>query len=388
MSKYQVPAAFGHHLRQFALSADFLSVTHYQRIQRAIADFLFDQLQAVTVGLFEPCEIDDTDGLRLVWSNPTFHVHETLKDENGYRRQLAFALGERRNLWVVSDNDNPLTEKNRGVDLWYERSENLPPFFSSHDHPRTKTQVIFVVKNAHNRVNGVFLIEMSQKVLPTPALRSDLSTIADAVGLLKGLDSTTQEQQHSTRMAIRELERIKNRTHLETGARPALFFAYSAKSPRDVVKAIISVLEEFKDHVAVRDWSAMHDPGDINVQVTEEILNARYGICYFSEEVQSVGPAPTQSNEKSFQDNPNVLMEAGMLHMVTEGAGGVGTGWIPVREEVSPDVPFDIVSQRTIIVRRTKAGGLRKKAFREDLKKKLAALITVPVPGKEISDSL
>ena len=61
--------------------------------------------------------------------------------------------------------------------------------------------------------------------------------------------------------------------------------------------------------------------------------------------------------------------------MATEGNGGVGTGWIPIREEASPDVPFDLVSQRTVLVRRSQDGQLNKKAFAKELRAKLSALL-------------
>lgn len=116
----------------------------------------------------------------------------------------------------------------------------------------------------------------------------------------------------------------------------------------------------------------MHSPGDINVQVAEEILSARYGICFFSEEPETDESA---ASVRSYKDNPNVLMEAGMLHMVTEGNGGVGTGWIPIREPASPAMPFDLVSQRTVLVPRDKAGKFHKRAFAKDLRAKLSALV-------------
>ena len=366
------PRSFGQYLKQFALSADFISTAHYKRVREDIAEFLLEQLGAVTVGLFELCKIDNADGLRMVWSTPKFPLHESLRDENGYRRQLALALGERRCLWVVTKDGKPLSEHNRGVDLWQDPDPDLPPFYSSHDHPRTKTQIILVVKNAHNEPNGVFLVEIGEKVLPTSALRADLCTIADAVGLLKATNERTQEQYQSTRIALRQLERIKERTHLDTGAYPALFFAYSDTAPRDAIDIIQGVLKRFSDRLLVRDWKAMHNPGDINVQVTEEILNARYGVCFFSEVVSSNG---SDTPEHAYQDNSNVLLEAGMLHMATEGNGGVGTGWIPIREEASPDVPFDLVSQRTVLVRRSQDGQLNKKAFAKELRAKLSALL-------------
>jgi hypothetical protein len=59
---------------------------------------------------------------------------------------------------------------------------------------------------------------------------------------------------------------------------------------------------------------------------------SRFGICYLSE--------PTSDGAHQWDDNKNVVFEAGMLHERTrshaEQNQGEPTGWIPIREEDSP----------------------------------------------------
>jgi hypothetical protein len=111
----------------------------------------------------------------------------------------------------------------------------------------------------------------------------------------------------------------------------------------------------------------MQSPGNINLQLADEIRRAQYGICYLSEE---------DADEKgTFRDNPNVLVEAGMLHMVTQATTAAGTGWIPIREANSARMPFDLESQRMVIVERSPDGILDEERFRTDLSAKLSALL-------------
>ena len=61
-----------------------------------------------------------------------------------------------------------------------------------------------------------------------------------------------------------------------------------------------------------------------------------------------------------YDDNANVVFEAGMLHARTlvssDTEGGEPAGWIPVREKASPDPPFDFAAERILVVPRTRGG--------------------------------
>ena len=110
----------------------------------------------------------------------------------------------------------------------------------------------------------------------------------------------------------------------------------------------------------------MDTSGDINHHILSAIKAARFGIVYFSE---------SKNGGDSYIDNPNVLLEAGMMHsqMNTE-LNSEPTGWIPIRESESPELPFDIASQRTIMIERDN-GTINAEKFKYDLDARIKTLI-------------
>jgi len=367
---------FGEHLKQFALSIDFLDAGHYELVQRQLLKYLEIQLNAIQVAFFERIRIDDCDGIATVWSAPTFRIQQTLREGNEYRRQLALALGSTRNLWVISGTDAPLSPEHRGVDLWGETEDRmLPPFCPAPGALPTRTSISMITRDSQGAANGVLLVNIMNNVRPTKILRRELQLLADAVGLLHATDWTTREQHRGTANAIARLADLIPDAELETGPRPFLFVATSSKADPDVNAAINEVLKEFHEDVFARHWSEMHRPGNINVQLVEQIRGAQFGICYLSEPVDGAdGRKAKNTKGHRFHDNPNVLVEAGMLHMVTRTAGSTDTGWIPIRERDSPNAPFDLEHERMVLVDRNE-GLLDADAFKDKLRKQLSSLL-------------
>jgi hypothetical protein len=73
-------------------------------------------------------------------------------------------------------------------------------------------------------------------------------------------------------------------------------------------------------------------------------------------------------HEYEFVDNANVIFEAGMLQANTNAPAQIPTGWIPIREKNSPHPPFDFAAQRTILIKRSKGGGLTDNILRVNSK--------------------
>lgn len=368
--------SFGEYLRQFALSIDFINRNNFADIKSKIIEYLRKHLGAHQIAFCIPAEVDDSDGFNTVWSFPKDNKSQKLKDSHGnYKRQLTLAMGEWRNLWVISGTDDHLSNENRGIDFWGNTQDaNLPPFYYSKSVKRSKTAIMLVTKNAQNKPNGILIIELERKVMISSALREELLFVAEAVGLLHASYTSFEQQNEATYKALRYLRSIMDNVHLkiENEPRPALFLAYSERAPQDSLEIIQKVLDQYKDHVKKTDWKALHTPGEISQQIVDQIVNAKYGICYFSETVSS-----SRGKKKlKYEDNPNVLFEAGMLNISTDSEKGIGTGWIPIREKDSPGIPFDIISQRRIIVPRDSSGNIDKKEFEKMLTLQLDKLIT------------
>ncbi|MCG8047450.1 MAG: hypothetical protein N0C89_02265 [Candidatus Thiodiazotropha endolucinida] len=103
------------------------------------------------------------------------------------------------------------------------------------------------------------------------------------------------------------------------------------------------------------------------MQLLNELGTCRYGVCYLSERIPDAQPA-------LYQDNPNVVFEAGMLHGRSDANSPPPASWIPIREKNSTDAPFDFASERMIIVPRQN-GRLQVSQFKTMFRNRLDALI-------------
>lgn len=89
----------------------------------------------------------------------------------------------------------------------------------------------------------------------------------------------------------------------------------------------------------------MYENGSIYQQLIDAISSCQYGICYLSERDES-------NSDFQYRDNTNVVFEAGMFHGRKHNSSQSPCGWLPVREENSPPTPFDLLTERTVVIRR------------------------------------
>ena len=149
-----------------------------------------------------------------------------------------------------------------------------------------------------------------------------------------------------------------------------MFIATPGRADKRVTGEIKKVLDKFSDRMDFVYWEKISQSGNVTKQIVEEISRSKFGLCYFSEPAT----APDDSTHK-FQDNPNVIFEAGMLQALTNSPNAEPTGWIPVREKSSPDAPFDFAAKRILTVDRLQDGKLNEDTFHERLKDRVANLL-------------
>ena len=136
----------------------------------------------------------------------------------------------------------------------------------------------------------------------------ELLELADAVAIVVALHNEYVGRSDNTNDALKSLTAsIPRESTLE---RPQVFLAFPSQSDDRVVGIIQTVLKEFQEHFDVVPWTKMSDSGDINTQILKSLESSKFGICYFSERVGGSAPA-------EFQDNANVVFEAGVLHALT-----------------------------------------------------------------------
>ncbi len=92
--------------------------------------------------------------------------------------------------------------------------------------------------------------------------------------------------------------------------------------------------------------------------------------------VSLTGPDGDVPGEVRFADNPNVLFEAGMFHILRRNRGDQLEGWLPIREdnEFTTEVPFNFAGDRILVVPRNK-GELNEPRFVEMLNKHMRRLL-------------
>ncbi len=209
---------------------------------------------------------------------------------------------------------------------------------------------------------------------PTPAALEEIKLLATVISRAHQMYEVRQTQRNNTRDAMKMLEQSHKQESWARLALPQIFVAYSGierlkvdvqADHKEAIKAIRDVMDEFKDKLKVVFWEDMMDAGNINSQLISEISCSDYGLSYLSEPVE----------RGKFQDNSNVLFEAGMMQALTNSASAQPKAWIPIREKESPDIPFDIAAERILVVERTDDGVFNKGDFIKSLRARVNTLI-------------
>ena len=193
--------------------------------------------------------------------------------------------------------------------------------------------------------------------------RQELDVLADAIGVLLDLRQMHEVQAMGTADALDDLRKVKDAVVFPQIAKPQVFLAFPVRAEEDVVGVLKAVLHEQGD-LRVVSWDQIDATGKVTVQIEEAITSSQFGVCYLSE--------PDGSGR--FRDNTNVLFEAGMLNarsMSTQEHAA----WLPIREEDSPPLPFDIAGDRIEPVPRAD-GRLNEQLFRARLRVRLKQLKT------------
>ena len=353
--------SFGDLLLQFARSVDYLENDDFIAIRKCVDDYTRDTLKITSTRFLVASKDGQTNEARLT---PLREIQTGRLQSipiyvgDGYSGQAAFSVVNDVRLWVVADEPGESLSRANGYrDLWSER-EDLPEYRSI-GREDIKTSIIIPTRNERGEVFGVLNFETSELLGPTDAAKSELSKIATTLAMSYVIEKTTYTQRKNTSDALRNVQEMGRRKWPKL-TKPKVFLASSSEADKDVLDVIEALFatEEFKDRYDLVPWWKMSRVGNINAQILEVLGTCRYGICYFSE------PVPDQPG--LYQDNVNVVFEAGMLHGRRNTNPHRPTLWIPIREENSQEAPFDFRAERTIMVPRDE-NGVDKDALRAQL---------------------
>ncbi|MER3432303.1 MAG: hypothetical protein C4288_02460 [Leptolyngbya sp. ERB_1_1] len=188
-------------------------------------------------------------------------------------------------------------------------------------------------------------------------IRDELLKIVDSIIKLYERNQSYTKQKSDTREAIQRLNQFGTDNSSSVVNQRRIFLASSSRAENDVMGIIQEAVDKYDAEVVF--WQQISETGIINLEILKQIKTCQYGICYLSEIINS----DSQSSETRYKDNPNVLIEAGILSAKSENFENV----IPIREKSSGEIPFDIASNRILFINRNKAGQLNESLLRQNL---------------------
>jgi len=371
-------STFAGRLKHFADSVDIVEKSTFDQVRELVVQYVSQELKAEFFELVEkePTQaVDPSARVRGFWANDDGKLHGSwpVRAENGrYFNPVTQSFASHQPMWIVGANKRPLDKNSADTyrELWSGTSD-LPAYEASSDVPIATLIIIPLYSNRHEY--GAYYIESSRYFEPTEVGKLELLRLGDALKILYSLFEVRRDQSACTDRAIRDLRQQLNKIKFPKLAKPKCFVAFSQRTDSGVRRLIGNVLHEFSDKLEVTDWSKMKGHGSISAQIAKEITESRFGLCYFSQPVEGAGQHGHQ-----YEDNANVIFEAGMLHARTRANAdddtGQPAGWIPVREEDSPPAPFDFAGDRILVVPRA-GGRLNELEFQAELRSRIEDLL-------------
>jgi hypothetical protein len=283
------------------------------------------------------------------WSNDgsdNVPIYDT--NEISYRAQSTYSYLENKPIWITSKDERALNESTEYIDHWSNSNTDKLPIYRNQNKPKVKTSIVIPLRQGEEHVFGFVCLESESLFSISSNAKNILRKLADAISASL---SAHEEYQRKITCTSSTLERIQTYAQKSKPTspltKPLLFIASSSKSDPQVMAEITQVVNKLNEIFDVKYWREDKAVGKINEHVEDVISQCRFGICYFSEPNDY-----NENNKKAFQDNPNVMFEAGMLQSLCNMPVAEPIAWIPIREINSPPPPFDFSHMRIIYVQR------------------------------------
>ena len=349
----------------------------FEHVRQLIYRYVKNELGVAYFEVMREQLIDAEPGLKMFWSsNERDHSWRVRQPDGHFSNPVTTAFGKDQPLWIVATDKKPLHESEQLSDEW-SRNDALARYQPSADQA-IRTLVVLPLRR--QRPLGVCYFESTTHIGITDVAKLELQLLAESIAILLELYEANRSQSKMTSSAIFELQESLDSAQFPRLTRPHFFVAFSNRADTAVTTVISEVLHALSDRLEFTDWSQMNEAGNINAQISKEIMRARFGICYLSEPVPDEPDSRPDDRRVRYVDNPNVVFEAGMLHARTAAGdpaiGGEPTGWIPMRESASPPAPFDFAAERTLVVPRfDDNGGVNEARLRDSLRQRIEKLL-------------
>lgn len=356
---------FGNHLSHFVRTVDIVDPETKDNILSLIEKYLSEELGIKFFTLYVESMVNDKPGLRTTdWFRGGQRSSFSIKNNDGsYNGQVSLAYDKSVSLWIVNPQMQQLSLSSEYVDLWSKfTEEDIPKYIKRTENP-ILTSIIRPIRDDF-RCFGVINFESVRYLEFSDSVVEELKVISNSINILYSLNKSYENQQNNTKQEIRYLSELKNsRGALLKVSKPKIFLASSDKAEDDIMGVIKEVLDEYASKIDLLFWKDISKNGIITQQLLREITTCQYGICYFSERTNN-------DSTILYKDNENVLIESGMLSAISQYSDF--ENWIPIREKSSPKIPFDISTNRILIVPRNESNNkLNVEKFRLNLVSKL-----------------
>jgi len=366
---------FGHRFQQFSWAVDIVDENMLEHVLDLLIGYVSRNRDLAYWALLIEGEVNNSPGLHAYKCSQRSNIAFAIKNQVSYTNLAAYAFAETKKLWIVSPDTQPLGPDTHLRDYW-SGAEHLPPY--EEERERSIRTVIMIPLRWKGRTFGVLDLQMNQCYEPTNRAQQELALLVETLSELLYLSETNKIQRANTWRAIEMLRRVLEQESWPPLGKPQIFVASSNRADQGVIGTIREVLDEFKDSLQVYYWAASSDTGNINRDILAQVKRSQFGLCYFSE------PEEGTEREFKYQDNANVVFEAGMFQSLTNpDATDDLIGWIPVRELKSPPPPFDFAQQRMIVIPRLGDNKLNKEKLRYELKARIEKLLKPSEKGAE-----
>lgn len=360
-------ATFGDRLRDFALSVDIVDKAILDRVKKQFEKYVSNALGFSFYELLDEDIVSGGPGLRSIWTLGAKDDYSApIKTEAGqYYGQTAYAFDRNQSCWIVPVEDEPLSPSAKCHNLWPRTdSSELPPYESGNEFD-IRTSIILPLSVSSKPI-GVLNLESQKRLEYSVAGKEELQRLANALALLVTLNKANKTRAAGTQNALEALDQALPQKALPLFLKPSVFVASANNADPEVVGGVRDVLDRFSNQLEVRYWKVEDAPGSIGEQILDAVTSCRFGICYLSER-QSGTDSPT------YVDNPNVLIEAGMLQALSRERSSSVEKWIPIREKEAK-IPFDLSNERVLQVPRNNDGSLNGEMFADRLQKMVKSL--------------
>ena len=359
---------FGSRLKRFALSVDIVDDTIFEQAWELVRQYITEQLNPTYWALLVGSEVNKEPGLLAQKCSRGNKPSFSIMNDGHYTGLAAYSFGESKTLWLVSDDKEPLRPEKPVHDQW-SNAENLPAFESPEDEIRT---AVFIPLRQKGHTIGLLDLQSPQYNELTSKIKTEMDLIAHTLVVLLSLLESSRAQREHTLEAINLHRKALREESWPSLTKPKIFIASPGKVDDDVMGVILEVLDDYSDRLDVHYWKDSSASGNINMDILKQVKESQFGLCYFSE------PTEDPEGKYKYQDNINVVFEAGMFQSQTNlNVTDRPEGWIPIREikPLTPPAAFDFAQERMITVERLNNGKPNIEKLRGTLKARIENLL-------------